>query len=207
MKKEIINRIKQLGGDVKHVRGVSIQEDLCDITFNTALYLKPEDTPWQSADDTEPIEGLGDWVDENMELFNSDREIFYKKMVDTFYNLDEDPRAQLFWVAKLFTPFQKGTSDFEEWNDWFVDDAELDEIIQHSNTDTPDFVELFYTDAYPNNYYISVSDVNVENPIVWSTDHEEFFTEITNEGTLEEFLNKCMTKEEFVALVKQKMEQ
>ena len=71
MKKEILNRIKQLGGNVANVKGVSLQEDLCAITFNTALYQKPEDTPWLSAEDTEPIEGLGDWVDENMELFYS----------------------------------------------------------------------------------------------------------------------------------------
>lgn len=81
MKKEIVNRIKQLGGNVANIKGVSLQEDLCAITFSTALYQKPEDTPWQSDKDTEPIEGLGDWVDENMELFNSDRKAFYKKMV------------------------------------------------------------------------------------------------------------------------------
>ena len=61
MKKEIVNRIKQLGGNVANVKGVSLQRDLCAITFNTALYRKPEDTPWHSAEDTEPIEGLGDW--------------------------------------------------------------------------------------------------------------------------------------------------
>ena len=119
MKQEIINRIKQLGGNVTNVKGTSLSEDLCAITFNTALYKKPEDTPWLSAEDTEPIEGLGDWVDENTELFNSDREAFYKKMVDAYYTLNEDPRRQLFWVAKPFTPFQEGTKDFEEWNDWF----------------------------------------------------------------------------------------
>ena len=41
MKQEIINRIKQLGGNVTNVKGVSLQEDLCAITFNTALYKKP----------------------------------------------------------------------------------------------------------------------------------------------------------------------
>ena len=113
MKQEIINRIKQLGGNVTNVKGTSLSEDLCAITFNTALYKKPEDTPWLSAEDTEPIEGLGDWVDENTELFNSDREAFYKKMVDAYYTLNEDPRRQLFWVAKPFTPFQEGTKDFD----------------------------------------------------------------------------------------------
>ncbi len=55
MKKGILNRIKQLGGNVANVKGVSLQEDLCAITFKTALYQKPEDTPWLSAEDTEPI--------------------------------------------------------------------------------------------------------------------------------------------------------
>ena len=32
MKKEIVNRIKQLGGNVANVKGVSLQEDLCAIT-------------------------------------------------------------------------------------------------------------------------------------------------------------------------------
>ncbi|MCS2573143.1 hypothetical protein NXX61_22840 [Bacteroides ovatus] len=38
MKQEIINRIKQLGGNVTNVKGTSLSEDLCAITFNTALY-------------------------------------------------------------------------------------------------------------------------------------------------------------------------
>ena len=42
---------------------------------------------------------------------------------------------------------------------------------------------------------------------MWSTDHEAFFTEVTNEGALEDFLNKFMTKDEFVDIVKRKMEQ
>lgn len=74
-----------------------------------------------------------------MELFNSYREVFYKKMKDTFFSWDEEPRPQLFWVARPFTPFQKGTPDFEEWNGWFTDNAELGEIIKYSNCATPDF--------------------------------------------------------------------
>ena len=41
---------------------------------------------------------------------------------------------------------------------------------------------------------------------MWSTDHEAFFTEVINEGTLEEFLNKFMTKEELIDIVKRKLE-
>ena len=50
-------------------------------------------------------------------------------MTDTLFSLDEEPRRQLFWVARPFTPFQKGTPDFEEWNGWFTDNAELGEIL------------------------------------------------------------------------------
>lgn len=46
-----------------------------------------------------------------------------------------------------------------------------------------------------------------ENPVVWSTDHEEFFTEVTNEGRLNDFLDRFMTKEEFLKLVKSKLEE
>ncbi|MCS2360187.1 hypothetical protein NXV74_25990 [Bacteroides thetaiotaomicron] len=107
MKQEIINRIKQLGGNIANVKGMSLQDDLCAITFNTALYQKPEDTPWLSAEDTEPIMGLGNWVDENMELFNSDKEAFYKKMVDTYYTLNEEPRGQFFLGSKTIYSISK----------------------------------------------------------------------------------------------------
>lgn len=207
MKKEILNRIEQLGGNVAQVKGTSLQEDLCAITFHTALYLKPVDTPWQSAEDTEPITGLGDWVDKHMTLFESDRQTFYQKMVDTYYTLDETPRMQHFWVARPFTPFREGTADFAEWNDWFAEETELSKIIEHSSSEKPDFIELLYTESYPNYYYISLSDLNPENPMVWGTDHEEFFTDITHEGTLEDFLHTFMTKDEFLDIVKRKLEQ
>ena len=105
MKKEITDRIRLLGGNVANLKGNSLKEDLCAITFDTALFLKPVDTPWLAAEDTEPIEGLGDWVDEHMELFNSDREAFYKEMTDTFFTLDAVSYTHL---KRTETPFQHG---------------------------------------------------------------------------------------------------
>ena len=112
---------------------------------------------------------------------------FDKKMVDTYYTLDEEPRGQLFWVAKPFTPFQKGTQDLKNGMIGFQMMQSWAKSFNIQIATLLAFVELLYTDAYPNNYYICVSDLNVDNPIVWSTDHEEFFTEVTNEGTLEDF--------------------
>ena len=95
MKKEITDRIRLLGGNVANLKGNSLKEDLCAITFDTALFLKPVDTPWLAAEDTEPIEGLGDWVDEHMELFNSDREAFYKEMTDR-------TRSTSLWTVTMY---------------------------------------------------------------------------------------------------------
>ena len=55
MKKEITDRIRLLGGNVANLKGNSLKEDLCAITFDTALFLKPVDTPWLAAEDTESI--------------------------------------------------------------------------------------------------------------------------------------------------------
>ena len=45
MKKEILEKIKQLGGNIDNVKGNSLADDLLSITFDTVLYQKPEDTP------------------------------------------------------------------------------------------------------------------------------------------------------------------
>lgn len=58
MKKEITDRIRLLGGNVANLKGNSLKEDLCAITFDTALFLKPVDTPWLAAEDTEPRQCL-----------------------------------------------------------------------------------------------------------------------------------------------------
>ena len=68
-------------------------------------------------------------------------------------------------------------------------------------------MRIFYIKVYPNYYLICLSDNDPENPVVWSTDHEEFFTEVTNEGRLKDFLDRFMTKEEFLELVKSKLEE
>lgn len=50
MKIEILERIKQLGGNVENVKGSFLKDDLLAITFDTILYQRPVDTPWASAE-------------------------------------------------------------------------------------------------------------------------------------------------------------
>mgnify|MGYP000134504646 CR=1 FL=1 len=113
MKKEITDRIRLLGGNVANLKGNSLKEDLCAITFDTPCSLNRWTRPgWlpkiQSRLKVWAIGWMRTW---NYSILTEKH--FIKKMVDTYYTLDEEPRGQLFWVAKPFTPFQKGTQDFE----------------------------------------------------------------------------------------------
>lgn len=82
----------------------------------------------------------------------------------------------------------------------------LEEIIAVSNDPSPDFVHVFESYGFPDNYYICLSDPHPENPTLFGTDHEVFFREITNEGTLEDFLKKLLTKEELLDIIKRRLE-
>jgi len=207
MKKEILEKIQQLGGNIDNVKGNSLVDDILSITFNTVLYQKPEDTPWQTAEQAEPIYGIGQFINENEALFNTDKQALYDKIIDKYFRLTNEGYGQVFWQPKLFTPFKEGTADFEEWNDDFTDeDTDLSEIIKVTNDKTPDFIEVFYSYGFPDNYYICLSDPNPANPTLFGTDHEVFFREVSNEGSLEDFFNTFMTKEEVLEIVKKRIE-
>lgn len=209
MKNIILNRIKELGGNIDNVKGKSLQEDLLSITFNTVLYQKPTDSPWAKAEDEEPIYGIGDFIDQNKDLLESDKQSLYDKIIEKYYCLTEEGFGQMFWKAELFTPYKKGTEDFAEWNSDFsdYDEVDLKEIIKLTKNNEPDFIQLFYSYGFPDNLYITLSDPNPENPTLFGTDHEVFFSEVTNEGNLEDLMNSFMTKDELLEIVKNKLEQ
>lgn len=208
MKPEILTRIQQLGGDTSQVKGQSLQADLQSITFATVLYPRPEDTPWASANDKEPIHGLGAFVDENRELFESDPAAFYQKVTDHFYQTTEEPRGQMFFRNTLFTPFKAGTADYDEWNQDFTDAeiVDLSEVYKISADEAPDFMCVAYSYGFPDSFYVCLSDPNPENPTVFGTDHEVFFFEITNEGNLEDFFQRFMTPAEVREMVRKRLE-
>lgn len=207
MKKEILEKIKQLGGNIDKVKGNSLSEDILSITFDTVLYPRTDDTPWQTAEDEEPIYGIGEFITENEELFKTDKQSFYDNIIDKYFQLTDEGYGQVFWQPKLFTPFKEGTENFEEWNSEFTDeDIDLSEIIKVTDDKTPDFIEIFYSYGFPDHYYISLSDPNPENPTLFGTDHEEYFREVTNEGSFEDFFNTFITKEELIEIVKKRIE-
>ena len=75
-----------------------------------------------------------------------------------------------------------------------------------TNDTPPDFILLATSYGFPDSFYIALSDPNPENPTLFGTDRTGFFSEITNEGNLEDFMNSFMTKEELLEIVKKAME-
>ncbi|HEY1194857.1 hypothetical protein [Flavobacterium sp.] len=207
MKKEILEQIKKLGGNIDNVKGNSLLEDLQSITFDTVLYQRPEDAPWASAEEQEPIYGIGDFINENEALFKENKEALYEKIIQKYFRQTTEGFGQMFWEVSPFTPFKQGTSDFDEWNSDFTDEStDLTEIIKVTNDPIPDFILLVTSYSFPDNFYITLSDPNPENPTLFGTDHEVFFREVTNEGNLEDFMNSFMTKEEVLEIVKKRIE-
>lgn len=203
MKKEIIDRIKQLGGKTDQVECRSLQEDFLAIRFDAMLYEKPEDMPWAEAEDIEPIYGLGDYIDQHSALIEDDINAFYQKMVKYFFNETEGAHGQMFWTANLFTPFKEGTADYEECYEEFIDKdiMDLSEVVKVTGVEEQDFMQLLFSYGFPDHYYISLSDPNPDNPTVFGTDHEGYFHEIMNEGPLDQFLQRFMTPDDLIQIV------
>lgn len=84
----IMKRIKALGGSVsqqvrtKEGTSSSLEQDLLSISFDdTVLYPRPCDTPWSSAKDTEPIPGIGAYIDEMLKSGQRQDDEFYNKLL------------------------------------------------------------------------------------------------------------------------------
>jgi hypothetical protein len=202
----ILTQIQQLGGHTNHVRGQSLAADLQAITFDTVLYPQPTDTPWSTAAETEPIAGLNEVIDANRPLLATDPAAFYQRIADHFYCLTEAPHGQVFFRPGLFTPFRPDTLDYAEWNDYFTEEADLSPVFAVTHDATPDFIYLAHSYGFPDTYFVCSSDPDPANPTVFGTDHEEFFSAITNEGSLEAFWQRFLPKAELLARVRQQLE-
>ena len=197
MKKTILDMIENLGGNVKDVKDNSLKEDLLSITFDTVLYA--------DFHDYFEIFKLEEFYNENKDMFFSDKDVFISKMLDRYFCITTEGLGQKFWKAELFTPFKAGTEDYEEWGGHFNDNdpdygVDLTEINKITGDTKPDLILLLESYGFPDHYYICLSDPTPDNPTVFGTDHEVFFSEITNEGNLEEFLKKFITKDRFVQI-------
>ncbi|MBZ4192672.1 hypothetical protein [Niabella beijingensis] len=196
MKQEILDRITALGGYTGQVTGVSLQADLAAIELKTPLYPKPRDTPWARAEETEPIEGLGEYMQEA--LTGADTRAVLEHTLDLYFSADAPSGGQAFFRPQLFTPFRKEASDFAAWTGVISETA----VRKMIPADPLDFMQIAWSSGYPDVYFICLSDKNPDNPTVYSTDHEVFFTEIEEEGNLETFFNSFFTRDELAVEIR-----
>ena len=201
--KKVLARIETLGGDISQVKGASLREDLSAITFNTPLYQWDDAfDDWSLGEDDEPIYGLNDFIEAHRELYKEDKDEFRRQLVAHFYSpQNESVGAQ--WIGQPFTPFQEGTADYQQWylhfsNEEFVDLYQITKLTKELH---PNFIHLLASEGYPDGYYIAINDPNPENPTVFSTDHEAFFSEINKEGKLEKFLNNFITPQQLITIL------
>jgi hypothetical protein len=200
MKKEILLQLQRLGGDISKVKHRSLQEDLEAISFPHPLYPKSEN--W-----LENLYGVKDFFEKHQALYLENQAKFFETLLEHFFSDHEIPYGQMFFRNQHFTPFKEGTADFEEFRDWFTDEADLSEVRKIVADETPEFILIASSYGFPDHFYICLSDPNPDNPTVFGTDHEVFFTEISNRGTLEDFFNDFLTKEEFLGVVKDFIQQ
>lgn len=203
MKSSILERIMALGGNVDDLKGNSFAEDWQAIKLRSPLYMKPVDTPWSKAEEMEPIEGLEDYITKHEVSLRSNKESFYEQMLDHYFSesLEEEPNAQSYHISKKFTPFTRGSADFEEW-EGIIDESKVRDVVKGEQLD---FMQIMWSYSYPDFYFICLSDPNPANPIVYDTDHEDFFSEIESYGTLEEFLLSFYTTKELIQAVENRM--
>lgn len=193
MKHEIVLQIQKLGGNIDNVKGNSLQEDLESIEFKHQLY--PNDF-------NDELYGIDEFYSNNPQLYLDDKQEFYNSLLNHFFSDHEIPYGQAFYRNFLFTPFKEGSDDFDEL-DGLVEESEIREVVTGQDLD---FICICYSYGFPDHYFVCLTDPNPENPTVYSTDHEVFFSEIENEGTLEDFFKRFLTKDQFLKIVENYIE-
>lgn len=207
MKKEIVERLAELGADVSRLEGKSLAKDLQLLQFGNFLF--EEDYLDVGC------ELIDNYLEDHKELFEEQPEEFYLQITDYFWNYREGKApneiylGQTYYKGNLLSPFDQSSDDFEEWNDWFVNEADLSEIkeVVGETCDELSFVNIFGSHGFPDDYFVCLQDPNPENPSVFGTDHEVFFIEVENYGTLSEFLGTMLTKEQLRVQIKEYIEE
>ncbi|MGN7818603.1 hypothetical protein ACTJJB_00665 [Chitinophaga sp. 22536] len=191
MKQTILDKITKLGGNIQRANGATLQDIWQGITFSHPLWTRD----WEGF-------GLDEFYEEHKALYNTSPDTFYDNLLAHYFSDHEIPYGQDFFRSWLFTPFKAGSGDEGEL-DGLVEEEEVRAVVKGNDME---FMCIFSSYGFPDHYFVCLTDPDPENPIVYSTDHEVYFQEIDNKGTLEDFLEKYMTKDEFLQVAKRHIE-
>ncbi|RZK21897.1 MAG: hypothetical protein EOO63_18635 [Hymenobacter sp.] len=193
MKQAILTQIRRLGGNTDGVTGESLQADLAAIVFKNPLY---------PAGYVAELIGVAEFWEQHQPLYQTDRPAFYQRLLAHFFADQELPYGQAFFRNFLFTPFKEDSPDYGELAGLVTPD-EIRQVVAGADLD---FMCICYSYGFPDHYFVCLTDADQENPTVYGTDHEVFFSELTKEGTLEAFFNGFITPEEFLAAATKHLE-
>lgn len=168
----IQKRVTELGGQVI-CGGATLQECLQNLEFSgeTALLL------------------FADWAD----YVEPDVIVQIVQAPDRARKFITSP--PFVWGVRLFTPFTQGTSDHEEW----AGTIDQHPLVALCGVESPEVIFIGHSQGWPNDYFVVVQDPTPENPTVYTTDHEVYFSEIEVLGPLSDLLDSVLTLQEFDA--------
>ena len=209
MRQKILTRMKALGGQIDQV---DVHQDLIDqlhiIKFNVVLYQKPHLTSWLDTNDQEPLIGLNAFMAEQETRLKEDCYGVYEDLIDHYYEPQSKSLGQLYWNVQTFTPFKPNTAHYEQWHRYFLEhQINLIDGLPSMRHATPEFIQILKGTGYPDHYYVCTHDLDRNNPMVYSTDSENFFKELHIEGYLSDFLNCCLSPRELIEMLKAREQQ
>jgi predicted DNA binding CopG/RHH family protein len=172
MKKEIENRIIELGGKCSF-QGKSLQDDLMSISFEKT-FLPHDFCDLLSDEQYEELRVKGALSISEPELLE-------------YMRIEYEPF--------LYTPFKKGTEDYDDENDVLKQYEDYAKSI--IGDDIQEFLVVGYTDA--ERYIVSLADKNPANPKVYEINMDLPFSEncLFDKGTLEEYFNSFVSANEY----------
>jgi len=191
MKKEIKIAFEELGAVVKNSKSDSMVEFFNAIELTIPLYQKY----WE-----DNVFGLDTFLEKKIEPT-------YENIISYFFSDTTLPHGHMIFINKLFRPTTPHSAEYDEWHSEFInEDIDLTVVREVVGDGNLKFLQVFESYGFPDYFFICLNDPNLENPTLFSTDHETFFSEIENEGDLESFLETFFRKDEFYRVVMKYME-
>ena len=175
---KIKSRVKVLGGKGDD-SSVSVMDFLKSLDFDKMKLIDLEDIPFADF-------FVDEFYDEFLEM-------------DTIPNYDDIETSCKVQISPTkFAPFTEGSDDYEEWG------SELDmkeSIETYFGSGNLEFLKLASSYGYPDCFFIKLNDES-DDPMVYGTDHEQYFVEIEEVCTVSKLFDCILTNDEYISEMK-----
>ena len=172
---KIKSRVKVLGGKGDE-SAVSVMGFLQSLVFDKIKLIDLEETPF-----TEFF--VDEFYDEFLEM----------DTIPNYEDMETSTRVEI--SPKKFAPFTEGSDDYEEWGS----ELDMKEAIEtYFGSGDLEFLKLAYSYGYPDCLFVKLNDES-DDPMVYGTDHEEYFVEIDEVCTVSKLFDCILTNDEYIS--------